>query len=295
MKKLSEILEECIEAGIAGRRSLEQSLALYPAQADELEPLLRTALSVSDSFQSFTPPAAVEQRIRRRFLADAAARRNLRHLEGSFEKRGWLAGLFRKPVFGGFAAAAAVAVAVVAITVGGVNLGGSDKGGSPVGATVVFDLGTRVNSVTERIDGGGQIQSADIEEISVLVAQLGNVSPEEWQASATELGETLPDTLAILEEGAGILPDDPTVLEAITTTRDIAAAIKLDLPGPIDVGGATPAPTDPPVEPTDAPAEPTPAPSGGNATTVPTATPPPPPQSTPTATSDNRAPPGFLP
>ena len=88
VKKLSEILEECIEAGIAGRRSLEESLALYPAQAEELEPLLRTALSVSESFQSYTPPAAVEQRIRSRFLADAAARRNLRHLEGSFEKRG---------------------------------------------------------------------------------------------------------------------------------------------------------------------------------------------------------------
>ena len=120
VKRLNEILEECIEAGIAGRRSLEQSLALYPAQADELEPLLRTALSISDSFQSYTPPLAVQQRIRSRFLADAAARRNLRHLEGSFEKRGWLAGLFHRPAFGGFAGAAAVAVAVVAITVGGV-------------------------------------------------------------------------------------------------------------------------------------------------------------------------------
>lgn len=302
VKRLSEILEECIEAGIAGRRSLEESLALYPAQAEELEPLLRTALSVSASFQSYTPPAAVEQRVRSRFLADAAARRNLRHLEGGFEKRGWLAGLFRKPVFGGFAAAAAIAVAVVAITVGGVDLGGSEDGGNPAHPVVVFDLGNRVNSVTDRINAGGQIQSADLTEIAALIAQIGDASPEEWQASAAELGATLPDTLAILEEGAGILPDDPGVLHAITTTRDIAAALGLDLPDPIDVGDATPAPTDPPVEPTDAPleptdvpAEPTPAPSGGDTTTAPTATPLPPPQSTPTATADNRAPPGFLP
>ncbi len=299
VKKLSEILEECIEAGLAGRRSLDESLALYPAQAEELEPLLRTALSVSDSFQSYAPPPAVEQRIRSRFLADAAARRNLRQLEGSFEKRGWLSGLFRRPVFGGFAAAAAVAVAVVAVTVGGVDLGGSDEGGSSqvvtVSPTAVSDLGASVSSITSRIEGGGQIQSADLTEISALVAQLGNAPLEEWQASAAELGTTLPNTLAILEEGTGILPDDTGVLAAITTTRGIAAALGLELPEPIAVGAETPAPTDPPVEPTDVPAEPTPAPAGGGATAAPTPTSPPSSQPTPTATTDDRAPPGFLP
>jgi len=304
VKKLSEILEECIEAGLAGRRSLEESLALYPAQAEELEPLLLTALSISDSFQAYTPPAAVEQRVRSRFLADAAARRNLRHLEGSFEQRGWLAGLFRKPVFGGFAAAAAVVVAAVAITVGGANLGGGEKDGNSPSVTVVFDLGSRVNSLTEHVESGGQVQTTDLNEISALVAQLGNASPEEWQASAAELEVTLPDTLAILEEGAGILSDDPAVLEAITTTRDIAGAIGLDLPDPIDVTDPTPGPTDGPAEPTDVPAEPTdvpaeptdvpaeptPAPTGGE-TTAPTATPAP----TPTPVDDVRAPPAFLP
>ena len=125
VEKLSEILDECVEAGLRGRRSLEASLALYPAHDQELAPLLRTALSVLDSFQSCGPPAAVEQRIRSRFLADAAARRTLRHLEGSFEKRGWLSGL-RRPVFSGIAVAAAVASNLVAITVGRVGLGGSD-------------------------------------------------------------------------------------------------------------------------------------------------------------------------
>ena len=125
VEKLSEILEECVEAGLTGRRSIEASLALYPAHAEELAPLLRTALSISDSFQSCGPSAAAEQRIRSRFLADAAARRSLRHLESSFEKRGWLPGL-RRAVFSGFAAAAAVASNLVAITVGRVSLGGSD-------------------------------------------------------------------------------------------------------------------------------------------------------------------------
>ena len=194
----------------------------------------------------------------------------------------------------------------MAITLGGIDLGSSEKGGSsvtlPASHAVVSSLGNTVDSINEIIDGGGQIQTADVEELSALLAQLTAASPEELQASAAELEATLPGTLALLESGSGIIPDDPAVLDAITATRDLAAVIDLDLSGPIDVGDATPAPTDPsaeptdaPVEPTDVPAEPTPAPSGGNATVAPTATPPPPPRSTPTATADNRAPPGFLP
>ncbi|HEY5640436.1 MAG TPA: hypothetical protein VIW01_10320 [Dehalococcoidia bacterium] len=301
MKRLSEILEECIEAGIAGRRSLEESLALYPAQAAELEPLLRTALSVSDSFQSYAPPAAVQQRIRDRFLADAAARRNLRHLESSFERRGWLAGLFGKPVFGGFAAAAAaVAVAVMAVTVAGVDLGGgSDDGGASVSVTVssgvVSDLGSRVNSISERIDSGGQIESADLAEISALLARLKDTPADDLQASAAELEATLPGTLALLEAGSGIAPDDPVVMDAIDATRDIAAAIKLDLPGPVDAGDATPAPTEKPAEATPVPVKPTPVPGGGGGTTAPPTKTPSTPAPTPTSTADDRAPPGFLP
>ncbi len=307
VKRLNEILEECIEAGLTGRRSLAQSLALYPAQAEELGPLLRTALSISESFQSYTPPAAVQQRVRSRFLADAAARRNLRHLEGSFERRGWLAGLFRKPVLGGFAATAAVAIAVVAITVGGINVGSNEKGISvinpaepPAEQTVVFNLGSRVDSVTEQIQGGGRVQSADLSEISALFDQLAGASSEELQESTVEFEAILSDTLYILAsatgDSAGVI-EDQAVIDAIdTATRGIAEAIGFDLPDPIVVGDATPEPTDPPVEPTDAPAEPTPAPTdGGNEPTVaptPTA---PPAQSTPTATADNRAPPGFLP
>ncbi len=309
VKKLSEILEECIEAGLAGRRGLEASLALYPAQAEELEPLLRTALSVSDSFQSYTPPAAVEQRIRSRFLADAAARRNLRHLEGSFEKGGWLSGLFRKPVFGGFAAAAAVAVAILAITVGGVNLGGSDEGGTALenpssSAVVVINLGNQVDSIYDRLESGGQIQSADLAAISALLDQLASATQEELQESAAELEAILPGMLEIVtssDSTPGTAAVQAVIEKIDTASRDIASVLGFDLPDPIVVGAATPAPTDAPAEPTDVPAEPTdipveptPAPTGGDATVAPTATPPPP-SSTPTATTDGRAPPGFSP
>ena len=296
MKKLNEILEECIEAGIAGRRNLEESLALYPAQAEELEPLLRTAFSVSQSFQSYTPPAAVEQRVRSRFLADAAARRNLRHLEGSFEKRGWLAGLFGKPVFGGFAAAAAVAVTVMAITVGGVNLGGGEESGT--GPAVVIDLQEQVDSVSHKIDGGGQYDSADLEELQRLLTVLQSSSEEDIQASADELEAILPGALEIVTSAPGDAPgiagDEAVIAEIDTSVRDIAEIAGVDLPGPAvpddSTPTATPEPTDS-AEPTDVPDGPTPAPTDGEPTVEPTIEP----QPTPTDTADNRAPPGFLP
>ena len=111
------------------------------------------------------------------------------------------------------------------------------------------------------------------------------------------------ETVAIVGPRRRILPEvrvlgpcrgDTQVELAFTDSISLG----LDLPDPIDAGDATPAPTDEPAEPTDdpaeptdAPSEPTPAPTDGEATAAPTATPAP----TPTATADNRAPPGFLP
>jgi hypothetical protein len=135
--------------------------------------------------------------------------------------------------------------------------------------------------------------------------QLASATPEELQESAAEIEAILPGMLEILTSSDGT-PGTPAVQAVIekidTASRDIASVLGFDLPDPIVVGAATPAPTDAPVEPTDVPAEPTdvpveptPAPTGGDATVAPTATPPPPPPPTPTATTDGRAPPGFSP
>ena len=74
-----DIFEECLSALLEGRRSIEQSLSLYPAWRGRLEPLLRAAEEVSAGLDA-TPPLYVKERGLQRFLDSARARRRLRHM-----------------------------------------------------------------------------------------------------------------------------------------------------------------------------------------------------------------------
>src|SRR3972149_11359888 len=78
--RLDGVLEECVSASLEGRRSVEDSLSLYPSLASELAPLLRTGVSVADSFQRYSPPSYVRINVRQRFLAEAATRSRARAL-----------------------------------------------------------------------------------------------------------------------------------------------------------------------------------------------------------------------
>jgi hypothetical protein len=294
VKRLDEILEECIAARLEQGRSVEELLALYPAVAAELEPLLRTALSIAEAYRSYTPPAVTEQRIRNRFLADAAARRRLRAWAGDIPQRGsWLSGFWRKPVFGGLAAAAAVAVVAVTLAVG--SMGGSDENNA--GSSQVSNLAAQVDSVQLKLSSGRQIEEADLEQLSMLIAEFKKSSPEELEALSEQLEQPLQDTWILLTTGSDALPDadgNETIQDAITTMRDIAGVIDLPLPDPIAGSERTPAPT-----PTDAPTaaptdQPTPV-ATDNPTPVVTPAPEPTAAPTPAATTENRAPPGFLP
>src|SRR3990172_10640431 len=74
-----EIFEECLSALLEGRRSIEQSLSLYPAWRGRLEPLLRAAEEVSAGLDA-TPPLYVKDHGLQRFLDSARARRRLRQM-----------------------------------------------------------------------------------------------------------------------------------------------------------------------------------------------------------------------
>src|SRR3990172_5895706 len=74
-----EIFEECLSALLEGRRSIEQSLSLYPAWRGRLEPLLRAAEEVSAGLDA-TPLPYVKERGLQRFLDSARARRRLRQM-----------------------------------------------------------------------------------------------------------------------------------------------------------------------------------------------------------------------
>ncbi|MEX0682980.1 MAG: hypothetical protein WD904_10250 [Dehalococcoidia bacterium] len=293
MKRLDQILEECIDAGISGRRSVEQSLALYPAVAVELEPLLRTALQVSGSFQSYSPPAAVEQRGLNRFLQDAVARRKIRHLAGTFPRPSRFSGFWRTPAFGGLSAAVGVLVIAVAVAAGGFNTGDGSGGtaSSQPGdrsAPAVANVQSQVDAIRQRFNQNQHVGADDFEQLSRLLDTLEN-SASDLDANDEQVQRALEETIKLATEVADANPNlaAPVVQKVIDTTRDIAGGLGLILPGPI-AGATTPTPTAPVETPTPAPTD--------EPTSEPTAPPTEPaPTETPAPTTDLRQPPGFLP
>jgi hypothetical protein len=78
-REFEEILEECLSALLEGRRSVGESLSLYPAWRSRLEPLLRAAEEMAPAFGQSPPPHA-RQRGLQRFLEAARTRRRLRKI-----------------------------------------------------------------------------------------------------------------------------------------------------------------------------------------------------------------------
>jgi hypothetical protein len=116
-RRLDEVLDECLSAYLEGRRTIEESLSLYPSLRDELEPLLRTAIPIADTFNESAPPDRVQERGRQEFLTSASVRQRAklltkdisfgRRLAGAAGRRRWLL-LAAAVVTVGIAAAAAV-------------------------------------------------------------------------------------------------------------------------------------------------------------------------------------------
>jgi hypothetical protein len=77
--QFEDIFEECLSALLEGRRSIEESLSLYPAWRGRLEPLLRAAEEVSAGLD-VAPSLNVKDRGLQRFLDSARARRRLRQM-----------------------------------------------------------------------------------------------------------------------------------------------------------------------------------------------------------------------
>ena len=87
--EFEEIFEECLSALLEGRRSIEESLSLYPAWRGRLEPLLRAAEEIAAGLNE-VPPPHVKERGLQRFLEAARMRRRLqRILSFQAERKRW--------------------------------------------------------------------------------------------------------------------------------------------------------------------------------------------------------------
>ena len=76
MKKIEEILAQCIEDVKAGRCSLEDCLSKYPSMRKELEPLLQLALSIQEP-PDVKPSAAFKMRARVQLMEQIHAMRGV--------------------------------------------------------------------------------------------------------------------------------------------------------------------------------------------------------------------------
>jgi len=85
-KGIETVLDECL-ACLADGESLEACLARYPQFRGELEPLLRTALTLRKAYARPAPSQEALARVRRGFLAEAERRQRAL---AERKRRGWL-------------------------------------------------------------------------------------------------------------------------------------------------------------------------------------------------------------
>lgn len=296
-RRLEEILEECVSAYLDGRRSIEESLSLYPSVSRDLEPLLRTAAGVAGSLQHYNPPAHIQQRGLNRFLSDARARRSIRAMAGAsggnrIERSGGaggtgiLTGFFASYRLGIGAAMAALAVAAVAIGATALS-GGNNDGGEfvtqpstessqpPTTPVQVLDLNHRVQSLRTRVDNGETLSESDVQDLKDAIQKLSELSvndvpKQQLEDALTEANDLANDIAEAQPELEAAVADTSDTIEDVAVPLGInccatpTPAVVTDSPTP--TGG----PTEPPTpEPTPTPTiEPTPEP-----TPIPTAEP----------------------
>jgi hypothetical protein len=280
-RRLEEILEECLSAYLDGRRSVEESLSLYPSFSRELEPLLRTATSINATLDTVTPPAHVQERGLHRFLSDARARNSLKALKVSGAQPGRFSVIWQKYRLG--FAGAGMALLILAASIGGTALMGDGAGNgtvfpvnndSPTPAVVV-NLRQQVDTVRTRKENQS-LTADDIRRLLSAAEDLRNAPASDIEPARETISQALNDANALVAE---IIATNPTLAqpaqEASEKFREVASAIDVTLsPTPVVTVTATDTPTS---QPTDAPT-PTVAPT-------PTEEPTPEPTADPMATS----------
>lgn len=292
VRRLEEIFEECVTAYLEGRRSIQESLQLYPTFAPELAPLLQTAARLNESFSKVDPPAHVQERVRHRFLSDARARRQVRSLTRGQRRTSLFSGLWQQNRFGFAAATGAVSVLVVAVGSVAILSGGGSAGGpdavdhfttAPATQRATPEVVSNIRERTSIIrDRGQAVQPSDIEDLVTATNTLTAVaSQDDVQDSLADVEQALREADSALTQIITQQPELlPQIQQAKDTLRNVASSFDIDLnatPAPTPVPTATPVPTgetptaQPTQQATQQPTEtPTPAPTD---TPVPTPTP----------------------
>ena len=271
-RRFEEILEECLSAQLEGRRSVEESLSLYPSLALELEPLLRTAENISDAFEGLNPPSHLLDRGRLRFVASATEIRQARHIARGVRgfnrsRKGWRVRHWGM-LGSGVAAAAGVMLLGAAILLAGANddasdsrVGISSDTGSPGRAQFAAnfeEFKSQLNHVKLRALQG-RVGPADLESLRDVTSQLADSGQPPDAESRQKVEEALNEQYAFVFDLADELPEEQVsqAQDVLITTQKAADDLGIaNFPSPpTPGGGATETPKEPPT-PTDTPTPP---------------------------------------
>jgi hypothetical protein len=240
-KRLDEVLDDCLSAYLEDRRSIEESLSLYPALRPELEPLLRTAVEVADTFRESSPPESVEERGRQEFLTSASVRQRAKLLtyDLNFAQRvRGAAGRRRRLLI-----VAALAIGLAAAGTVAAKLETSSSNSSQEAALVapspltpkVGDLRDAQQQLWRRANQGVDVSPEMIRALSktttVLDSQVGEFSALDSQARV-ELERAIADQFLLLHLIANTqpAPTAPEARRALGVTQQVAQGWGIDLP-----------------------------------------------------------------
>jgi len=294
-RRFEEILEECLSAQLEGRRSVEESLSLYPSLAHELEPLLRTAGKISCAFEALNPPAYLQERGRLRFLAASSERRRAREIARGVwgfdrTRRPWN---FRQWSLLGSAVAAALALLVAGSILLLAGSGGDGAGppetvhqSSPASSPTrdsefVANLNSFQNTLTfiKEKAARGELSESDLRALRDATAKL--IPPAEPLDDLTrqEVENALSDSLVFAAQLSVSPPpgteDDLQDLASVTQKAANDLGIDIPMPTPTEPPAAAPTPAET-AQPTETPVRTAPPADTPAPTEAPAPTPTPP-------------------
>ena len=273
-RRFEEILEECLTAQLEGRRSVEESLSLYPSLALELEPLLRTAEDVSVAFEGLNPPPYLLERGRLHLIATSTEARQARHIAQGVRgfdrsRKRWH---IRHWGMLGSGVAAAIGVMLVGIAIlmadanndSGNSQAGNPSGTAPAGnsqfAANLEEFKSQLNHVKLRALQG-RVGPEDLAGLRDATSQLADSGQPPDDESRLAVEDALNEQYAFIFDLADEVPVNQVsqVRDVLITTQRAADDLGItnfpSLPTPL----STDQPTETPVDtgtPTDTPTPP---------------------------------------
>ena len=251
-RRLDEVLDECLSAYLEGRRSLDESLSLYPSLREELEPLLRTAIEVADTFGESSAPDHIEDRVRQEFLTSASVRQRAKLLtyDLNFAQRvGQMAGR-KKRLLILAAFAVGLGVAGTLAVKSDISSESARRETAPVAASplspAVGDLRDAQQQLWRRANQGVDVSPEMIRALSrtttVLDSQVSDFSALDSEARL-ELERAIADQYLLLHLIANTqsAPTAPEARRALGVTQQVARSWGIDLPQVPPAAQASPA------------------------------------------------------